>query len=42
MLGLICPLPERTLFVKLVGPAATVRAERERFEEFCRSLRFEG
>ncbi len=38
LLGLIATLSDRTLFVKLVGPAASVRAERGRLEAFCRSL----
>jgi hypothetical protein len=38
--GLVCPLPGRTLFVKLTGPTDSVAAERERFVAFCRSLRY--
>ncbi len=38
LLGLVAELPDRTLFVKLVGPAEAVRAQREPFEAFCRSL----
>jgi hypothetical protein len=39
LLGAVCELPEEAVFVKLVGPAAEVRAERQHFEAFCRSLR---
>lgn len=39
LLGLIVPLGQQTLFVKLIGPADEVAAERERFAAFCASLR---
>jgi hypothetical protein len=38
MLGLVCPLGERTVFVKLTGPNARVAAAREGFLSFCSSL----
>jgi hypothetical protein len=41
LLGFICPLGDRTLFVKMVGPADAMQEQRENFESFCRSLRFE-
>lgn len=39
LLGAVCMLPDRAVFVKLVGPASTVRAARDDFVAFCRSLR---
>lgn len=39
MLAVYCGLPTHIVCVKLTGPADTVRAEEERFLEFCRSLR---
>lgn len=36
--GLVCELDGRTLFVKMTGPSESLRAERERFLAFCRSL----
>lgn len=41
LLGAVCPLPTKMLFVKMLGPRAAVLAERARFEAFCRSLRGE-
>lgn len=38
LLGLVCELGPRTVFVKMTGPTASLRAERERFVAFCRSL----
>jgi hypothetical protein len=38
MLGLVCELEGRTVFVKMTGPMDVLRAERERFVAFCRSL----
>ena len=40
MLGVVCPLPTHTVFVKMVGPADAVQAEKEEFIVFCRSLEF--
>lgn len=36
--GLVCELGVQTLFVKMTGPSESLRAERERFLAFCRSL----
>lgn len=41
LLGAVCPLPTKMLFVKMIGPRAAVVAERERFVALCRSLRGE-
>ncbi len=38
MLGVVCMLADRTLFVKMIGAGDEVRAERENFLRFCRSL----
>jgi hypothetical protein len=38
LLGAVCETGSQALFVKLVGPAALVEAERGRFREFCSSL----
>jgi len=38
LLGVVCDLGTQTLFVKMTGPMASLRAERERFLAFCRSL----
>lgn len=38
LLGVICSVPQSTLFVKMVGPVDVVRAEKARFIEFCESL----
>ena len=42
MLALICELADTSVFVKMVGPESTVRAEAESFQAFCQSLRFAG
>ena len=42
VLGSLVSLPEQTMFIKLTGPEATVRAEVDRFKEFCKSLRLEN
>ena len=39
MIGLIQPSSELTFFVKMTGPADLVEQERERFEQFLRSVR---
>jgi hypothetical protein len=39
MLGMVLEREEGSVFVKMVGPAADVKAERERFRAFCESLR---
>jgi hypothetical protein len=38
MLAAVCELPDRAVFVKMVGAAGTVAPEEERFAAFCRSL----
>ncbi|HVY62435.1 MAG TPA: hypothetical protein VHF22_12320, partial [Planctomycetota bacterium] len=38
LLATMAPLDGYTVFVKMVGPEAEVRAERERFVQFCASL----
>lgn len=42
LVGLVCPLGDETLFVKMTGPKDAVAAERERFQAFCQSLREGG
>jgi len=39
MLAAVAALPERTVFVKMVGPEAEVQAEKEHFIALCRSLK---
>lgn len=39
LLGTVCPLPGRVVFVKLIGPHAVVTAAREDFIAFCKSLK---
>lgn len=41
LFGAVCLLPDRSVFVKLVGPSATVGPEREAFIAFCQSLEYE-
>lgn len=41
LLGVICPMPDSTVFVKMTGPDEEVADERERFIAFCRSMRVE-
>ena len=41
MFGMVCPLDDETLFVKMLGPEAEMRAETGRFTAFCESLRRE-
>jgi hypothetical protein len=38
LLGMIAPRGDRTVFVKMTGPAEEVRGERERFTAFCESF----
>ena len=40
MLGVVCPLPDRTIFVKMTGPKSDVIDERKNFLTFCESLKF--
>ena len=39
LLGAVCELPGRAVFVKLIAPEELVRGAREDFLSFCRSLR---
>jgi hypothetical protein len=39
ILGLVCELGDRSVFIKMVGPREDVEAERESFVAFARSLR---
>lgn len=39
MLGVVCPLGDQTLFVKMIGPEATIEQQVENFKAFCASLR---
>jgi hypothetical protein len=39
LLGAVCLLPERSIFVKLTGPRALLERERTAFQEFCKSAR---
>jgi hypothetical protein len=36
--GLVCELGQQTVFVKMTGPMEALRAQRERFVAFCKSL----
>ncbi len=38
LLGLVCELPDRAVFVKLIAPGDVAAAAREDFLSFCRSL----
>ncbi len=38
LLGTVVTLTEETLFVKMTGPAAVIKAEKEHFLSFCKSL----
>jgi hypothetical protein len=39
LLGFVCELDDRTVFVKMMGPTEALHAERDRFIEFCKSPR---
>ena len=41
MVGVVCELPDRTVFVKLIGPRAEADEARKAFALFCNSLRFD-
>ncbi len=41
LLGVILPVSSTSLFVKMIGPADAVEANRAKFEAFCDSLRVE-
>jgi hypothetical protein len=40
LLGLVCPLENDTLFIKMTGPGDEVDREREHFLRFCASLNY--
>jgi len=42
LLGIVCLLQGRAVFVKFIGPADLVKREKENFVAFSRSLRLEG
>jgi len=37
-MGVVVMLTDETLFVKMTGPAAVVKAEKDHFLSFCKSL----
>ncbi len=39
LIGAVCLQPERSVFVKLLGPTAAVEGQRDAFVEFCKSIR---
>jgi len=39
MYALMCELGPSAVFVKMTGPMKSLRAERDRFVAFCKSLR---
>ena len=39
LLGAVCLLPERSVFVKMTGPRALLERERAAFQSFCKSAR---
>ena len=41
LLGVVCPLQEETIFVKMIGPESDVQEERENFIKFCKSVNTE-
>ena len=41
MLGIVCVLEDRAIFIKMLGPSAAVAAERESFLGFLASMRLE-
>lgn len=40
-IGVICPMPGHTLFVRMTGPSFEVKPETERFLAFCKSFYIE-
>ncbi len=38
LMGIVAVLTDQTLFVKMTGPAAVVKAEKDHFLSFCKSL----
>ncbi len=41
MFGVMCPLGDKTVFVKMDGPSAAVRAHEAAFRQFCAELRLD-
>jgi hypothetical protein len=39
LLGVVCELPQASVFVKMTGPEKIVRRERDNFIRFCESIR---
>jgi len=42
MLGIVCVLEDRAIFIKMLGPSAEVSLDRDRFLAFVASMRLEG
>ena len=42
VMGAVCMQPDRSVFVKMLGPKASVEAQRAAFLEFCKSIRSGG
>jgi hypothetical protein len=42
MLGMVSPQGEKTVFVKMIGPASELDKEIEHFKTFCSSIQHEG
>ena len=40
--GAVCVLSDRSVFVKMIGPIATLEGQRDAFQRFCESLSFGG
>ena len=38
LLGAVCLLPGRSVFVKMIGPTEVIEQERAAFLEFCKSM----
>lgn len=42
VIGAVCLRPDRSVFVKMLGPKSSVEAQRSAFVEFCKSIRTKG
>lgn len=42
LLGVICPLGNETIFIKMTGPPASITVEKDNFMAFVKSFHFEG
>jgi len=42
LIGTICPLDDKTIFIKMIGPETEVNAEKEKFIELCNSLKLKN